>query len=87
MTEKEVKELVVDLVMYGDELNPFEFTKEELIEMALGTYEDLLDGRIDPYISDMRQYLHVGLEDEDNDCWRELNIISRLLALKNNIVL
>lgn len=83
MERKEIKELALDIVMYGDDLDPYAFTKEDLVSMALDTYEDLLNEHIENYISAMEDYLHEALEDKSNDCWRELNIISRLLKLRN----
>lgn len=83
MKRKEIKELALDIVMYGDDLDPYAFTKEDLVSMALDTYEDLLNEHIENYISAMEDYLHEALEDKSNDCCRELSIIGRLLKLRN----
>lgn len=80
MERKEIKKLALDIVMYGDDLDPYAFTKSDLVEMALDTYEDLLNGHIENYINSMKDYL-VDTLNNGEDAETETDIWLRLIEM------
>lgn len=82
----DLQELAVDIVLFGEELSPFEFTKRELYMQVVDIYEVLKQKDLDILIKSTEEELKEieKLNDADykEDLYMASSILERLKDLK-----